>query len=980
MSQTAPAPDRYNPRNPWTKARQTLDLIAAGRLDDAARRLEMIRYDAGLPEEAFGLYAAALDAARRSSGLPPRINLPCDYTGSAGLGLRRPFRRVPAGTVPPHLYPAGMALPPLAGPRNDYAFLRDAATVLAPAHAARRLRVDVVLDAARCPDTGALVAALAAQDFDGDIRLHVLAPGGLGDLALPDALSPRMIGDDILGLQANSELRRMLEITDSDITVFLGGEITLDPGFMARAVFLARVSDTVVQPLVPFEAQGDLRPLTTWLDDHALARSRFPYRDMEGLNFVAPTALMRRAGLPETRFSSTFFAAREIAFRMHQKGAYFAPLAVPHLVRPADDEVHSGDGSLFVALCPSHWDRKKDAAFERPRVNVYIPAYNASKYICRAVDSVLEQDVKDVDVCIADDGSSDGTADVLRQRYEDTPRVRVQSRPNGGIGHASNRAIALGRAPYIGQLDSDDCLKPGAVRRLMEVLDENPGVVCAYGSCERIDAKGAYMRDEYSWPVFTREKMMITSIAHHFRMFRRAAWERTTGFREDIVNAVDYDIFLKLAETGDFHHVEEILYQRRWHGENTSSVNEGFQTRNTHVVQKETLGRLGLDRFWQVDVPDPSEPRRVSYARKPGVKTVMFWPNYSRVNPYQHMLYGPMRDRYEVCAGDIDAALEQIETFQNPADLTFHLHWINFVLNGVTDPLVARAEVDLFLHKLSHFVALGGRLVWTIHNTLSHDTPFAELEREMSPRIAALAHRLHFHSAASVDEVARAFYLPRDKVVVSRHGHYIGAYPDFVPRARARAELGLAEDDEVILFSGQVRPYKGVEALIAVFRSLLAERPRAVLLIVGEVKFDLLGQLAPALSEAERARIRLTNRFVDDMELQVFLRAADIAVYPYQNILTSGSLLLALSFGVPAVVPAVGMTRDVLEGRDAGALYDADQGQDGLAAALREMLAHKDSGRLEQMSRNARALAQLQSWPDFAAVIEAAQPDAPGAA
>ncbi len=64
--------------------------------------------------------------------------------------------------------------------------------------------------------------------------------------------------------------------------------------------------------------------------------------------------------------------------------------------------------------------------------------------------------------------------------------------------------------------------------------------------------------------------MVITSIAHHSRMFRRVACEWSAHFREDIVNTVDYDMQLKLAETGDFHHVDKIYYQRRWRGENTS--------------------------------------------------------------------------------------------------------------------------------------------------------------------------------------------------------------------------------------------------------------------------------------------------------------------------------------------------------------------------------------------------------------------------
>ena len=121
--------------------------------------------------------------------------------------------------------------------------------------------------------------------------------------------------------------------------------------------------------------------------------------------------------------------------------------------------------------------------------------------------------------------------------------------------------------------------------------------------------------------------MMVTSIAHHFRMFRKQAWERTEKFREDIVNAVDYDMFLKLSEVGNSS-TSTRFDQRRWHGENTSNLNEGRQTVNTHRVQREALKRLGLYDFWDIHLEKPDEPRRITYRRQAGRKLVMFWPYY----------------------------------------------------------------------------------------------------------------------------------------------------------------------------------------------------------------------------------------------------------------------------------------------------------------------------------------------------------------
>ncbi|PWJ12942.1 glycosyltransferase [Jannaschia seohaensis] len=957
---------RAAPRNPWVRAQVVLARLARGDLIGAERLLDSIKYHPKLPPGIYEIYADQIAQARARMGLPAGpFNIPADYMSCADPRLHRPFRQLDPEAAYPKPYPSGLALPPPVGmsagmPR----FLEDAAARLSGEMLHRIRRIHVVVADRGGAQSARLLGMLAEQEgISAALHVTVFDPRPDAALAFPAPLKGDVVGAAVTDMAARVRLVQIAEA--ADLVVFLSGSVVLDPLMLRRALHYAAVSDMMVQPLMPARDEGDLSTPFSLMPVKPL--SRFPFRDVLGLNMVVPAPLLRRAGPIESRFESTRCAAEELVFRLIRAGAYTAPLTVPWI---EPDPSGSEERTLYRALCPNAWDRKTPKKRgEVPRVSVYIPTYNASAYIQRAVDSVLEQDFADLEVCLADDGSKDGTADLLEKLYGDEPRVRWERFQNGGIGFASNRAIRMSRAPYIGQLDSDDCLKPGAVSRLVAALDDDPGLACAYGSCERIDAEGQYLKDEYAWPVYSHEKMMITSIVHHFRMFRRAAWERTSLFREDIVNAVDYDVFLKLSEVGRMRHVEEVLYQRRWHGQNTSSVNEGFQTQNTYRVQREALARMGLDRFWDVHVPDPEEPRRVTYKRRDGAPMVLFWPDYSRSNPYQHLLYGSARQRIEICAGDIDAALRQIDLMERPDLLTFHLHWLNFLLRDIEDPAEARAQVDAFLAKIEAFVRKGGRLVWTIHNIVSHDSPHHALEVEMSSRIAALAHALHFHSAASVDEVAEVFEIPREKAHVSRHGSYVGAYSDFVTRAQARAQLGLAEDEDVILFSGQVRPYKGVEQLAQVFRRLLAERPRAVLLIAGKMVDDVWVQVTQGLSPAERARIRATRRFVTDLEMQLFFRAADVAVYPYQRILTSGSLMLALSFGVPAVIPSVGMTREVLGGTEAGLTYDAEAGEPALEAALRAVLDAKDAGRLGAMQDAARRVAEAWDWPDFGPVL-----------
>jgi len=950
-----------SPRNVWTRLLVAQTLAGEGRLRAADQVLDGAKYHSELPPSVLEAYRKFVAQARVKSGPQhPVVNKPADFLQADWPVLHPPFREIRPGSRFPSPFPYGLSLPAFPGKGNDHKFIIDAAVQVAN-QPARIRRIHVVWAPLGCTSAVPLLQALEQQEFAGQIALTVFTGG-----QQIDSLQS-MRGREILTCAVTSEEARIRInglADETDLILFLSGDVHLSATVLQQAAFVAEASDAVVQPIVVHDksSAGNTPFGQARLKDQF--KTRYPFRKANGMNFAISPALLRQVGGPDSRFASSFFAAREMLFRAFNAGCYMVPLGVPKMEGFKGKEEQAADKALYVQLCPEHWGRTEDGAFEIPKVSIYIPVYNASKYIERAVDSVLDQDVRDLEMCLHDDGSSDATLMMLQARYGNEPRVRWQTNPNGGIGFASNQAIRMSRGMYIGQLDSDDCLKPGAVRRLMEHMDENPDLACCYGSCERVDAMGHYLQDEYSWPVFSREKMLITSIAHHFRMFRRAAWERTTGFREDIVNAVDYDIFLKMSEVGEFHHIDEKLYQRRWHGENTSNVNEGFQTANTYHVQREALARQGLDHFWDVHLADPKQPRKVSYRRRQERPLVLFWPHY-RSNPYQRLLYAKAGRAAEFCAGKIEAALRLIETGNQPGGIVFHLHWLNFLFVDVSDPIVARARVDDFVAKLTQFKAKGGRLIWTIHNTLSHDMPFVELERDLSIHLTKLADVLHFHSQASVAEVEQAFPIPQDKVRICQHGAYIGAYPDFVSRDAARQALDLADSDEVILFTGQIRPYKGVEALVSAFRKILADRPNAFLIVAGAASFDLLATLKTALTLAEQTRIRLVDRFLEDGELQLFFRAADMAVYPYQKILTSGSMLLALSYGVPVVIPKVGMTAEVLEGQDAGLLYDGDGGDTALEAALRALLARKDVGELAQMGANARKLAERLNWQDF---------------
>lgn len=277
-------------------------------------------------------------------------------------------------------------------------------------------------------------------------------------------------------------------------------------------------------------------------------------------------------------------------------------------------------------------------------------------------------------------------------------------------------------------------------------------------------------------------------------------------------------------------------------------------------------------------------------------------------NPFQAQLY---RQAWQ--NGLAPVPLHRIEELDEllalPAlgiRMVLHLHWTHGVLAGIEDEVAGRAAIARFLDRIDRFLEAGGKLAWTVHNVVPHDARLHDLEAELQQAIVDRAGTVHILAAGTVSAVADWFTIPPDKIVHVPMPSYLGVYPDFCSRAEARHRLGIAEDEVVYGLIGAIKPYKGLTALLDAFDSVTSADPRPRRLLVAgapdraDVTRDFL----------ERCRdhplVTLHARRIPDDELQLFLRATDVAVLPYADVLNSGVLLLALTFGLPVIVPAEG--------------------------------------------------------------------------
>ncbi len=356
--------------------------------------------------------------------------------------------------------------------------------------------------------------------------------------------------------------------------------------------------------------------------------------------------------------------------------------------------------------------------------------------------------------------------------------------------------------------------------------------------------------------------------------------------------------------------------------------------------------------------------------------TVLVYPRES--NPYQPLLYSALTDaqaRYRIV--DIPAPRGTRRVMLHPFAAAWslithavtdrrrilHIHWMySFKLPG-NSRVAARAALASSLTFLYLAKALRYRIVWTVHNVLPHQA-ITSNDLLVRRRLARIADAVIVHSTSTLPALAAARIPVTDATVIA-HPSYVGRYPAGATRSASRESLGVPADAAVCLFFGRVEPYKNVPALISAFTEVAAENPNAYLVVAGACKdVALKAQLTQTLSSVDRATAAL--RRISDDELGDFFAAANIVACPFLDVTTSGSAMLALSFGVPIVAPRIGALADLPD--DVGFFYDPAEAH-GLSRTLARALSSPDD--VAKAAERAREYAASMTWARAAAATDA---------
>jgi glycosyltransferase involved in cell wall biosynthesis len=232
-----------------------------------------------------------------------------------------------------------------------------------------------------------------------------------------------------------------------------------------------------------------------------------------------------------------------------------------------------------------------------PRVSVIIPAFNAARTIADAIDSVRAQTFTDFEIIIVDDGSTDGSVEIIR-RY--SGEVRLLEQQNRGPSAARNLAIANSSGELLAFLDADDWWKPDFLTKMVAALDAEPQAAMAYCDLQLIDSLGKAFPTsltERSGHAPSLDEMLkrLWPIVPSGVVIRRAALDAVGGYPEQLRAFEDVYLWMLLREQGPFVYLPEGLAAWRFAHFPAPLKAPGGQEAAGRIFRQMVMARYGVD-------------------------------------------------------------------------------------------------------------------------------------------------------------------------------------------------------------------------------------------------------------------------------------------------------------------------------------------------------------------------------------------------
>lgn len=200
---------------------------------------------------------------------------------------------------------------------------------------------------------------------------------------------------------------------------------------------------------------------------------------------------------------------------------------------------------------------------QSPAVSVIMSVYNGSATLGTAIETILHQSFTDLELIVINDGSTDGTLEILERYARQDPRVRIIDQENKGLTKALNSGIKKARGRYIARQDVDDFSYAGRLKVQYEFMEVHPEVVLLGANCDSAYPGG--MSLEWGWePPETLAQSVFykTPFAHSTAFFRTETIRNLGGYDESYSTAQDMELWMRFAKTGNISMISQPLLQR----------------------------------------------------------------------------------------------------------------------------------------------------------------------------------------------------------------------------------------------------------------------------------------------------------------------------------------------------------------------------------------------------------------------------------
>ena len=232
-----------------------------------------------------------------------------------------------------------------------------------------------------------------------------------------------------------------------------------------------------------------------------------------------------------------------------------------------------------------------------PKISVLMTAYNAEKYICESIESILNQTFLDFEFIIINDASTDGTEEIL-EGYND-PRIKIiKNKENLGQSKSVNIGLRLAKGEYIARQDGDDISVPDRLRKQIDFLEKH----------KDYSVVGSFIKviDENSRELYPIEKPVShikikeflkkdNCIAHGSALIRMKDLSDIGFYDELFPKALDYDLFIRLSEKYRLANLPEYLYYWRRHSESISVAHYNEQQHYVRIAKLRAEKRRKLE-------------------------------------------------------------------------------------------------------------------------------------------------------------------------------------------------------------------------------------------------------------------------------------------------------------------------------------------------------------------------------------------------